>query len=59
MGTYEKDFGPVDKIIALFGVNWGFGNEKLSLPEPPIGFNFSTGKNYLSINGTNKIRGLF
>lgn len=30
--TYGTDFGPRKKIIALFGINWGFGNEKMVLP---------------------------
>ena len=32
VGTYGTDFGPGKKIIALFGVNLGFGNEKISMP---------------------------
>lgn len=33
VGTYGTDFGPGKKIIALFGVNLGFGNEKVSMPD--------------------------
>ena len=35
-GTFGKDFGPLDEIVTLFGVNWGFGEEKLTLPSPEL-----------------------
>lgn len=35
-GTFGKDFGPVNKIITLFGLNWGFGDEKIDLPDEAI-----------------------
>ncbi len=35
-GTFGKDFGPENKIITLFGFNWGFGEEKISLPDPGL-----------------------
>jgi hypothetical protein len=33
-GTFGKDFGPIKKIVSLFGINWGFGDEKINLPSP-------------------------
>lgn len=33
-GTFGRDFGPVKKIVSLFGINWGFGDEKVNLPAP-------------------------
>lgn len=33
-GTFGKDFGPVKRIVSLFGINWGFGDEKVNLSEP-------------------------
>ena len=35
-GTFGKDFGPINKIVTLFGINWGFGEEKLNLPSPDL-----------------------
>lgn len=35
-GSFGNDFGPVNKIITLLGINWGFGEEKIGLPEPPL-----------------------
>ena len=35
-GTFGKDFGPVDEIVTLFGINWGFGEEKINLPSPEL-----------------------
>jgi hypothetical protein len=32
-GTYGNDFGPEKKIVALFGVNWGFGAEKAEMKD--------------------------
>lgn len=31
-GTYGDDFGPANKLVALFGLNWGFGTESVVLP---------------------------
>ena len=31
-GTFGKDFAGPNKLISSFGVNWGFGKEKVSLP---------------------------
>jgi hypothetical protein len=33
-GTYGTDFGHEKSIIALFGVNWGFGSEKVDISKP-------------------------
>ena len=35
-GTFGRDFGPVNEIVTLFGINWGFGEEKLNLPTPDL-----------------------
>ncbi|NEU09152.1 hypothetical protein GZH53_12570 [Flavihumibacter sp. R14] len=35
-GTFGEDFGPVEKIVTLFGINWGFGEEKVDLPSPNL-----------------------
>ncbi|MEO8793853.1 MAG: hypothetical protein ABI390_00230 [Daejeonella sp.] len=35
-GTFGKDFGLENKIITLFGFNWGFGEEKINLPDPGL-----------------------
>ena len=35
-GTFGEDFGPVEKIVTLFGINWGFGEEKVDLPSPDL-----------------------
>jgi len=32
-GTYGTDFGPQNKLIALFGLNWGFGENKIAAEE--------------------------
>ncbi|HJS56201.1 MAG TPA: hypothetical protein VJ765_16735, partial [Chitinophagaceae bacterium] len=32
-GTFGKNFGPADKLVSLIGINWGIGNEKISLPD--------------------------
>lgn len=32
-GTFGKDFSGPNKLISLFGINWGFGKEKVALPE--------------------------
>jgi hypothetical protein len=32
-GAFGKNFTTPDKLIALFGINWGFGAEKINLPE--------------------------
>jgi hypothetical protein len=32
-GTYGTDFGPQNKLIALFGLNWGFGEDKIGVEE--------------------------
>ncbi|WP_339880320.1 hypothetical protein [uncultured Algoriphagus sp.] len=31
-GTFGKDFSGPNKLISTFGINWGFGNEKIKLP---------------------------
>lgn len=31
-GTFGKDFGGPNKLISVFGLNWGFGEEQVSLP---------------------------
>ena len=33
-GTFGRDFGPLNEIVTLFGINWGFGEEKINLPDP-------------------------
>ncbi len=30
-GTFGEDFGPAKKLVSLFGINWGFGDEKVNL----------------------------
>lgn len=32
-GTFGKDFAGPNRLISIFGINWGFGNEKLELPD--------------------------
>ncbi|MGB4846187.1 MAG: hypothetical protein WBP16_17090 [Ferruginibacter sp.] len=32
-GAFGKNFNVADKLIALFGINWGFGNETVNLPD--------------------------
>ena len=32
-GAFGTNFTLPDKLIALFGINWGFGSEKVNLPE--------------------------
>jgi hypothetical protein len=32
-GAFGKNFDRPNKLISLFGLNWGFGSEKVSLPE--------------------------
>jgi hypothetical protein len=31
-GTFGKDFSGPNKLISIFGINWGFGEEKIKLP---------------------------
>lgn len=31
-GTFGKDFAGPSKLISLFGINWGFGKEQVTLP---------------------------
>jgi len=31
-GTFGKDFAGPNKLISVFGINWGLGNEKVALP---------------------------
>ena len=32
-GAFGKNFNVSDKLIALFGINWGFGSETVNLPK--------------------------
>lgn len=32
-GAFGKNFNVPDKLIALFGINWGFGSESVNLPK--------------------------
>ncbi len=32
VGSFGKNFSAPNKLIALFGINWGFGNESVKLP---------------------------
>ena len=32
-GAFGKNFKSSDRLIVLFGINWGFGNESVSLPQ--------------------------
>jgi len=32
-GAFGKNFNVADKLIALFGINWGFGSETVNLPQ--------------------------
>ncbi len=32
LGTFGKDFGTIENIVSLFGINWGFGENALNKP---------------------------
>jgi hypothetical protein len=32
LGTFGKDFGTINNLISVFGINWGFGENALNRP---------------------------
>jgi len=32
LGTFGKDFGDINNLVTLFGINWGFGENELNTP---------------------------